>query len=102
MGFKTSVIIPTYNRPEDLKNCIRSILNQSVKPDEVIVIDDGNLPEFPLLKECKDTGIHCIFHKKNIPGLTASRNAGVKLSTGDIIFFLDDDVELLSGYIKKS
>ena len=101
MGIKTSVIIPTYNRPQDLTNCMQSILSQSVKPDEIIVVDDGDLPGFPLLNECKGAGIRCLFHKKNIPGLTASRNIGVRLSTGKIIFFLDDDVKLFPDYIEK-
>ena len=105
MGIKTSVIIPTYNRPQDLTNCMQSILSQSVKPDEIIVVDDGDLPGFPLLNECKGAGIRCIFHKKNIKknirGPAASRNAGVKLSFGEIIFFLDDDVKLFPDYIEK-
>ena len=51
---KTSVIIPTYNRESDLKNCIRSIIGQTVKPSELIIVDDGNLPAPPFKEECEE------------------------------------------------
>jgi glucosyl-dolichyl phosphate glucuronosyltransferase len=99
--FKPSIIIPTYNRPSELRNCIQSLLNQTVKPFEIIIVDDGNLSELPFEQECMDSGIHYKYLKKNRPGLTESRNEGIKIATGDIIFFLDDDVVLFPDYIKE-
>ena len=99
--FKASVIIPTYNRPLELKNCIKSILEQTVKPYELIVVDDGNLSELPVKKECQEKGIHYIYLKKDKPGLTESRNKGIGLASGDIIFFFDDDVVLFPDYISE-
>ncbi|MBF0327749.1 MAG: glycosyltransferase family 2 protein [Nitrospirae bacterium] len=96
-----SIIIPTYNRPDDLKKCIESILVQTVIPYEVIVVDDGNLDRLPFEEECRKSGIKYIYHKKKIRGLTASRNSGIKLATGDIIFFLDDDVILFPDYVEE-
>lgn len=61
---QVSVIIPTYNRPAELTNCIQSILTQSEKPDEVIIIDDGALPAPPLQKECTERGIYYLYIKK--------------------------------------
>lgn len=78
---------------------MQSILDQTVKPHEVIVVDDGNLAGIPLEKECMAAGILCRYLKKEVPGLTESRNAGVRLARGDIIFFLDDDVILSKTYI---
>ncbi len=98
---KISIIIPTYNRPKELRDCIQSILEQSVKPEELIVIDDGNLSEQPFKTECIDAGIRYVYQKKGVPGLTASRNEGIKLADGDIIFFLDDDVVLRPNYIEE-
>ncbi|MCI4626322.1 MAG: glycosyltransferase [Candidatus Magnetoovum sp. WYHC-5] len=100
--FKTSVIIPTYNRPVDLKNCIESLLKQTVRPTEIIVVDDGNLEELPLASQCKEANINYIYYKKDKPGLTESRNRGIKLSHGDIIFFFDDDVILYDSYIEET
>ncbi|KWT82984.1 glycosyltransferase family 2 protein [Candidatus Magnetominusculus xianensis] len=101
MQYKASIIIPTYNRPVDLKNCIRSILDQTVLPYELIVIDDGNLSELPLKAECEQAGIKYVYFKKDKPGLTASRNKGIELVTGDIVFFFDDDVVLFPDYIEQ-
>jgi glycosyltransferase involved in cell wall biosynthesis len=98
---KSSVIIPTYNRPHELINCIDSILKQTVKPDELIVVDDGDLSELPLEKECIDEGIRYLYIKKKKKGLTESRNEGIKASSGDIIFFFDDDVVLYSEYLEE-
>ena len=98
---KTSVIIPTYNRPQDLKNCLESIVEQSRLPDEVIVIDDGDLDGMPCRKELEQKGIQCVFKKKSQKGLTRSRNLGVKIARGDIIIFFDDDVVLMPNYIQE-
>lgn len=99
----TSVIIPTYNRPDDLKVAIASILKQTVKPDEIIVIDDGNLQDPPFQSKAIRSGINYIYIKKKEcdKGLTKSRNIGIGHSKGEIIFFFDDDVELFPDYIEK-
>ena len=94
-----SVVIPTYNRYKDLTVCIDSILKQSRRPDELIIVDDGNLPDVPLQHACERAGIKIIYFKKDKPGLTASRNQGVRLASGDLLFFLDDDVELFTDYL---
>lgn len=99
---KTSVIVPTYNRESDLENFIRSIIGQTVKPSELIIVDDGNLNDPPLKKECDDIGIAYIYYKKDKPGLTESRNIGVGLSSGDILFFFDDDIILSSDYLEET
>ena len=98
---KISIIIPTYNRPDDLKNCLSSILKQTVRPYEIIVIDDGDLRAPPLRKTYEEKGIGYVYRRKNTPGLTASRNLGLSLSKGDIIFFLDDDVILFPNYLEE-
>ncbi len=99
--FTISVVIPTYNRQEELKNCIQSIVSQSIKPKELIIIDDGDLQTIPLEKECTQEGIECIYFKKDEPGLTESRNKGVALASGDIIQFFDDDVILRDDFFKE-
>ena len=98
---KTSVIIPTYNRPRDLERCLMSILRQSRRPDEVIVVDDGDLADMPCRKALEQTGIRCVFKKKSQKGLTRSRNLGIKSAGGDIILFFDDDVVLTPNYIRE-
>lgn len=97
----SSIIIPTYNRPEEIRACIRSVLKQTVKPQEIIVVDDGNLGGFPLRNLCEQEGNACIYHRKTVRGLTRSRNVGIGLASTDILFFLDDDVVLFTDYIDE-
>ncbi len=84
---KSTLIIPTYNRPKELRECLSSIIDQIRRPDEVIVLDDGNLDEMPLKGDLEQKGVQCYFVKKIQKGLTRSRNLGVRMAKGDIIFF---------------
>jgi len=89
---KVSVIIPSYNTPEnELIRCLESVLNQTHGNLEIIIIDDGSTIAFSEVdKKYFDNRI--VWHKleKNV-GLAAARNAGLLLSTGNYIAFLDSD-----------
>lgn len=98
---RTSLIIPTYHRPGEVANCLRSVLAQTVAPGEVIVIDDGCLEEVPFAEQFADRRIPLLYRRKEPPGLTASRNLGISLAGGDILFFLDDDVVLRADYLER-
>ncbi|MDO9399724.1 MAG: glycosyltransferase [bacterium] len=96
-----SVVIPTYNRPDDLNRCLDSILGQLVKPVEIIIVDDGNLPDIVInnLKiKIEDKKINFIYYKKNHKyerrGSSESRNKALELSRNNVVFILDDDVIL--------
>ena len=87
-----SVIIPTYNRKEKLKEAIFSVINQSFSDIEIIVVDDGSQDEtrellVQLAKKYKNLSFYCQEHK----GVSAARNLGVKKATADWICFLDSD-----------
>lgn len=98
---KASIIIPTYHRPRELADCVRSIIDQTMRPHEIIVVDDGNLDGLPFAEECRAAGIRYHYTRKARPGLTESRNMGIRMATGDIIFFFDDDVVLEPEYIAE-
>jgi len=102
-ALKVSVIVPTYNRPSDLSRCIASVIQQTTRPDELIVIDDGALDAQFLRGECEQAGIGYIYFRKKPEerGLTKSRNLGIAMSSGEIIVFLDDDVELLPDFMEQ-
>jgi len=98
-----SVAISTKDRPDELYQCICSILEQTTVPNEVIVIDDGNLsPEFieNIGNEVKSKRIAFHYIKKVVPGLSLSRNLGAAKSRSPIVLFLDDDVILDKDYIE--
>lgn len=98
---RASVIIPTYNRPDELSDCVQSILHQTVKPQEIVVVDDGDLGTLPWRNECREAGIRYLHIHKRVPGLTESRNIGITSASGDIICFLDDDTVLFPDYIEQ-
>jgi len=104
---KVSVVIPTYYRPKDLADLFDSLLRQTVKPMEVIVVDDTPVNVIERLCEkyydkFKKLNIELFYvrnHKE--PSLTIARNIGVSIAKGDIILFLDSDVVLHSNYVEK-
>jgi len=106
-GMKVSVVIPTYYRPKDLSELFDSLLKQTVKPLEIIVVDDT--PSNIIEKVCaKYRGRFERFNLKlvyvrNYKERSASiaRNIGASIATGDIILFLDSDIILYPDYIKK-
>lgn len=89
---KISVIIPIYNVENYLKRCIDSVINQTYKNLEIILVDDGSKDNCG--KICDeyakvDSRIQVI-HKIN-GGLSDARNAGLKVATGDYIYYIDSD-----------
>lgn len=89
---KISVIVPVYNVEKYLYRCIESILNQTYKNLEIILIDDGSPDKCGEICDSyaqKDDRIKVI-HKKN-GGLSSARNAGLEMATGDYFSFVDSD-----------
>ncbi len=97
-----SIVIPTKDRKDDLLKCIESISKQTVRPEEVLVIDDGNISEATkeIIRHRLDS-ITFKYFKKEIPSLSESKNLGVKESSGQVILFLDDDIILDNNYTKN-
>ena len=87
-----SVIVPIYNVEKYLTKCIESIINQTYKNLEIILVDDGSPDKSPIICDeyaKKDNRIKVI-HKKN-GGLSDARNYGMSLATGEYISFIDSD-----------
>lgn len=92
MGDKISVIVPIYNVEPYLRRCIDSIINQTYKNLEIILVDDESPDNCGQICDDyakKDTRIKVI-HKKN-GGLSDARNVGLEVCTGDFISFVDSD-----------
>lgn len=92
---KISVIIPVYNVRKYLKDCIDSILNQTFRDFEIILVDDGSTDgSSELCDEFKNSYSNIrVFHKKN-GGPSSARNLGIDEAEGDFIAFVDADDEL--------
>ena len=100
---KVSVIMSVYNGEKYLKEAIESILNQSFKDFEFIVVDDGSTDKTPEILENyakQDQRIKIITNSENI-GLTKSLNKGIKVSKGEYIARMDDDDIAMPERIKK-
>ena len=92
MMSKVSIIVPIYNVSHYLKDCITSILNQTFKDYELILVDDGSTDDCSKIcdeYELKDKRIK-VYHKKN-GGLSDARNFGINHSECDYISFIDSD-----------
>jgi glycosyltransferase involved in cell wall biosynthesis len=97
-----SVVIPTKDRAYVLEKTIDSLVNQTYKNIEIIVVDDGSTDGTELLVEGfkkKYKRIKFLKNKKNM-GPAASRNKGVKNAKGEIIFFTDSDCFVSENWIE--
>jgi glycosyltransferase involved in cell wall biosynthesis len=96
-----SVIVPTYNREKTILRAINSILKQTYKDIEIIIIDDySNDNTQEVVKSLNNDKIKYIKQDKN-RGACAARNIGIKLAKGEYIAFLDSDDEWLPEKIEK-
>lgn len=95
-----SIITPTYNRAYLLPRMIKSVLNQTFKDWELIIVDDGSTDDTSqIIENFKDSRIKYFF--KDNSGATASRNLGVNKAQGDYVIFLDSDDEAKANWLQK-
>jgi len=98
---KVSVIIPVFNREKLIQRSINSILNQTYKNFEVIVIDDASTDNTSEnIAQLKDKRLRHFKNDINL-GPSKSRNKGIELSTGELIAFQDSDDEWYSDKLEK-
>ena len=97
---KYSIIVPVYNRPDEVDELLESLSNQTQKDFEVIIVEDGSV------KTCKDVcdkyadilALH--YYAKENSGPGQSRNYGAERANGEYIIILDSDVVLPKGYVE--
>ena len=97
-----SVIVPVYNVEKYLNKCVESIVNQTYKNLEIILVDDGSPDNCPQMCDAwaKKDGRIKVIHKKN-GGASSARNAGLDAATGEYIAFVDGD-DYLSAEIYET
>lgn len=102
MNCKVSIIIPVYNAEVTIEKCLKSIINQSYKNIEIIVVNDGSTDktENLILKYCEEDRRIMLINQNN-SGVSNARNNGIKLATGDFILFVDSDDWLDNNMIEK-
>src|SRR3990167_3993547 len=111
-----SVIICTRNRPEHLQKCIASILKQSVKPQEIIIVDDASDERIDIAQMLNHvfSSIHNkvanllsenieikYVRNKHKQGIARARNLGIAVAKSKVIAFIDDDGYARRNWIKS-
>ncbi len=97
---KYSIIVPVYNRPDEVDELLQSLSEQTIKDFEVLIVEDGSV------KPCKDVceqyanilDLH--YYAKENSGPGQSRNYGAERASGEYVIILDSDVVLPAGYLK--
>lgn len=106
---KVSVIIPMYNSAQNIGECIDSVINQTYKNIEIIVVDDKSIDNsVEIVESKKDARIKLIKQPTNL-GVSKARNMGIKEASGEYICFLDaddfwtkDKIEKQISFIEKN
>ena len=100
---KISIIIPVYNAEKTLSRCIDSVLMQSLKDFELILIDDGSKDKSPSICDSyahNDSRI-IVIHKQN-EGVSRARNSGLDIASGVWVTFVDSDDEVLNDFFDQA
>ena len=96
-----SVILPIYNVEKYLEKCLKSVINQTYKNLEIILVDDGSKDNSPQICDeyaVKDKRI-VVIHKSN-GGLSDARNAGIEIAKGKYIALIDSDDYVEKDYVQ--
>ena len=89
---KINVIIPVYNTEKFLERCLNSVLNQTLRDIEIIVVNDGSTDNsLEIIKKIKETDARIILINKENEGLTKTRNRGLEIASGKYTYNLDSD-----------
>jgi glycosyltransferase involved in cell wall biosynthesis len=102
MALTISVIVPTHDRPESLTKAVESILAQTRRPDELIVVNDGTREapdEIERRAAAAEVPFCCI--RRQGASSSASRNAGLAAARGDVAALIDDDMVLAADYLNR-
>lgn len=97
-----SVVIPVYNSEYFIKDCVESVLKQDFKNFELILINDGSIDNSGKICDdyaLKDERIR-IIHQRNT-GVSAARNRGIEVSSGEYVTFIDSDDYVETEYLSK-
>lgn len=96
-----SIVIPTCNRPDDLRRCLAALDDQRAsRRVEVIVIDNRPGPASPTPAVAREF-VNVLLIEERKPGLSYARNAGFAAATGEIVIAIDDDVTVPAGWLER-
>lgn len=94
---KASIIITVYNEEKSIESCLKSLIEQDYKPLEIIVINDGSTDKTSEILRNFNLITYELYHE----GTAVSRNFAAKKATGQVLIFLDADMEFEKNFITK-
>ncbi len=98
-----SAIVPTLDRRDDLLAFVRTLVAQTVVPDELIIVDAGSVPDLEsALQRALDGSGVALRYSRSAAGTSLQRNRALDQARGDLLFLLEDDVLLEPDYIERS
>jgi len=97
---KYSIIVPVYNRPDEIDELLKSLCSQTVKDFEVLIVEDGSQRDSKTIVEKYTDKLDVKYFMKPNSGPGQSRNYGAERATGEYLIILDSDVVLPSGYLE--
>lgn len=101
MHDKVSVIVTVFNKVDTIQRCLESLNKQNFKDIRVFVIDDGSTDNSSeIAKEFCEQHERFVYYHQNNQGVSSARNFGLRLATGDFVFFVDGDDYIDDNYIQ--
>lgn len=98
---KYSVIVPVYNRIDEVKELMESLAGQIYRDFEVIIVEDGSTEPCKEVVESYADKVDCVYFYKNNEGRSIARNYGMEHARGDYFVFFDSDCVIPSDYFDK-
>ncbi|HEU5228513.1 MAG TPA: glycosyltransferase family A protein, partial [Ktedonobacteraceae bacterium] len=98
-----SIIIPTHDRPESLKETLRSLLDLRYPRYEIIVVDNApsNNATYQVVRQLYGSASQLHYLREETPGISRARNLGIKHAQGEIVTFTDDDVVITPNWLTE-
>ncbi len=96
-----SIIVPVYNRPEEVRGLLESLVTQNCKDFELVLVEDGSDIPCEQVAEIYDGKIDIKYYYKNNEGRSAARNYGLERATGEYFVFFDSDCVIPADYFKS-
>lgn len=99
-----SVVVPAYNADKFIVRALTSIENQTLKPDEVIIVDDGSTDHTALRVEefARRSELAFMLKRQSNLGSAVARNHGIRVASGELITFLDADDLIYPGFLQRT
>lgn len=101
MPLKLSVIIPVYNRPDELNELLETLTLQTRKPDEVIIVEDGSTISAEEVVDTFRVDLPLFYYRKENGGQGFARNFGYEKASGDYLIVFDSDCLIPEKYLEK-